>query len=67
MVMPKQIREQRIVNKCLRLEQNGERLNKILNDSERTYRNIYNRGERYFKIKKELEGKMLINSDKFKK
>ena len=50
-----------------RLQQNGERLNKLMNDLERTYRNIYNRGERYFKIKLELEGKMLINHDKFKK
>ena len=51
MVIPKQIKDQNILNKCLHLEQNGERLDKELNDLELTYGNIYNYGKSYFKIK----------------
>ena len=58
MVMPKFIRDQKMVHKFLTLEQEGERLHKQLDYMERMYKSVQDKAERYFLMKKEHENKL---------
>ena len=66
MIFSKFIREKKSVYKFLQLEQEGERLNKILNELETKYKNIKNKAYRYFKMKEDLENMNYISMEKFK-
>ena len=61
MVMPKFIREQKSVHKFMTLKQEGERLHKTLNELETQFRNVRDKSERYFLMKKEYTNRLNIN------
>ena len=54
------------VHQMLTLEQEGERLHKLLNDRERQSRSIGNKAEKYFDVKKEYENSLYIEKEKFR-
>ena len=59
LVLPKFIRERgSLVNKILRLEQEGEHLHAILNSLETKFKNIFNKEERYYVMLKKYENKI---------
>ncbi len=59
MVMPWFIRDEPgMVNKILRLEQDGERLHALMNDYETKNKNIMKKSKRYFNMICDHENKM---------
>ena len=58
-VLPKQIREQKMVHIMMKVEQEGERLNKVLNEIENKLVQIKNKPTRYFQMIRDLENKIL--------
>ena len=54
-VAPKQIREQGAVYKMMKIEQQGEKIHKQLNDLDRQFGNIKNKAKRFFYMLRELE------------
>ena len=54
-VAPKQIREQGAVYKMMKIEQQGEKIHKQLNDLDRQFGNIRNKAKRFFYMLRELE------------
>ena len=54
-VAPKQIREQGSVYRMMKIEQQGEKLHKKLNDLDRQFGNIKNKSKRFFYMLRELE------------
>ena len=59
LVMPRFIRaEPGMVNKILRLEQEGERLHAVMNDLESKNKNIMDKGKRYYNMIRDHENKM---------
>ena len=59
-VAPKQIREQGLVYKILKLVESGENLHCKLNKLERQYTNVTNRSERMFCMMKEYENSLYM-------
>ena len=59
-VAPKQIREQKIVHKILKLVERGENLHCKMNKLERQYTNITNKADRMFYMMKEYETSLYI-------
>ena len=47
-----------MVNKILRLEQEGERLHAVMNDLESKNKNIMDKGKRYYNMIRDHENKM---------
>ena len=66
-VLPKQIREQKMVHIMLKVEQEGERLNKVLNEIETKLVHITNKPARYFQMIRDLENKILSDQTYFEK
>ena len=59
LVLPRFIREKgSLMNKILRLEQEGERLHAVLNGLESSLRNIQKKEQRYFIMLKRYENKL---------
>ena len=54
-VLPKQIRELKIANLMLRLEEEGEHLHQVFNSLEKRFKNIKNRARRFWCMLKEYE------------
>ena len=54
-IAPKQIREQGSVYKMMKIEQQGVKLHKKLNDLDRQFGNIKNKSKRFFYMLRELE------------
>ena len=54
-VAPKQIREQGAVYKMMKIEQQGEKIHKQLNDLDRQFGNIKNKAKSFFYMLRELE------------
>ena len=54
-VAPRQIREQGCVYKMMKIEQQGEKLHKQLNDKDKQFANIKNKSQRFFYMLRELE------------
>ena len=66
-VLPKQIREQKMVHIMMKVEQEGERLNKVLNEIENKLVQIKNKPTRYFQMIRDLENKILSDHTYFEK
>ena len=59
LVLPKFLREKKgLINKILRLEQEGQHLHQILNAIERTYKSVKNKQERYWLMLESYENKL---------
>ena len=59
LVMPRYIREKRgLMNKILRLEQEGERLHSEYNTIEGSYKCIFNKATRYYLMIEQYENKL---------
>ena len=54
-VLPKKIRELRIANLMLRLEEEGEHIHQVFNSLEKRFKNIKNRARRFWCMFKEYE------------
>ena len=65
-VLPKQIREQGLVHIMLKVEQEGERLNKQLNELEDNLLHIKHKPTRYFQLIRDMENKIFSNKKFFK-
>lgn len=65
-VFPKYIREQNIVYQMLKLEQEGERIHKELNQLEQSLGNIRNKPFRYYHLLKKYYIKLNLPLDIFK-
>ena len=54
-VLPKQIRELKIANLMLKVEEEGEHLHQVFNSLEKRFKNIKNRARRFWYMLKEYE------------
>ena len=54
-VAPRKIREQGAVYRMMKIEQQGKKIHKQLNDLDRQFGNIRNKSQRYFYMLRELE------------
>ena len=64
-VMPKHIREQKIYYKMLKVEQEGERVNKVLNEIETTLIHMKKKPLRYFLLLKTYENRLVTSRRNF--
>ena len=64
-VLPKMIRKQKIANKILRVEQEGEHLHQLFNSLENKYKSVSGREERFWFILTEYENKLYITDSLF--
>ena len=68
LVVPIFIRkEPGLLNKVLRLEQEGERLHQIMNTLEKNYKSILNRARRFWFMIQEFEQKLTLDIANFEK
>ena len=65
-VLPKMFREQKIANKILRLEQEGEHPHQVFNSLENKYKNVSRREDRFWYILTEFENKLYVKDSLFK-
>ena len=64
-VLPKQIREQGLVHIMLKVEQEGERLNKQLNELEVGLVHIKDKPKKYFQLIRDYENKIFTDKSLF--
>ena len=64
-VLPKHIREQKIYYKMLKVEQEGERINKVLNEIETTLIHMKKKSLRYFILLKTYENRLMTSKKNF--
>ena len=64
-VLPKQIREQGLAHIMLKVEQEGERLNKELNELEDRLLHIKHKPTRYFQLIQDLQNKIYRDKSTF--
>ena len=64
-VLPKQIREQRLVHIMLKVEQEGERLMKELNELENKLTHIKHKPTRYFNLIRDWDNKVFCDRTYF--
>ena len=60
-VAPKQIKEQKLAYKMLKVEQMGESLHKTFNELERRFSNQFDKAQQYYLMLREYENSLYVH------